>query len=302
MALTLSAAGVGASRSFASAASGPEDDVVAKLEAQAKDAGIAPFRVARTEHFLGVGNAPDGFRKEALGVCEALGKTFVKHLRERGFSVDYPAERMTVVVLKDSSSYGALLGEAPGKDVGGHYDLDADRLVVFDFRPDQPSGSGAERINTFTLVHETAHLLSYHVGLMSPDRDPGKCVAEGVATYFEMWRKTANVAAGRINRPRLEALRAGAESGAEWIDTARLLADDGLFDDPETAQVAYGQAWLLMYHLLTVSRSLWPDVVRWFAAMKAEAGDRAALAEKHLGSLAKLDQQLQRLSRDLRRG
>jgi hypothetical protein len=302
MALSLGALGLGATARQAVGADSAEDARIAKLDQQAKKAGIAPFGVSRTDHFLGVGDAPARFRVEALGVCEALCKVFVKHLKDRGFRVELPAERMMVVILKDSGSYGALAGEAPGQDVGGHYDLDADRLVVFDFRPDQPPGSGAERINTFTLVHETTHLLSYDAGLLAFDRNPGKCVAEGVATYFEMWRKSGDVRVGRVNRPRLEAIGAATRSGVEWIDTARLLTEDALFDDPDTAQLAYGQAWLLMYHLLTASRSLWPDVVRWFDDMRTQTGDRVAILEDRLGPVGKLDETLRRLARELLRG
>jgi hypothetical protein len=57
-----------------------------------------------------------------------------------------------------------------------------------------------------------------------------------------------------------------------------------------------------MYHLLTASRSQWPDVVKWFDAMRAQAGDRVATLEKHLGPVAKLDEKLRRLGRELVRG
>ncbi len=299
--LSLAAMGLVANARPAFGADDDEDARIAGLEGRARKAGIAPLGVSRTDHFLGVGDAPPRFRDEALGVCEALGKVFVKHLRDRGFDVDFPARRMTVVILKDADSYAAMAGDAPGKAVGGHYDLDADRLVVFDFRPGRPAGSGAERINTFTLVHESTHLLSYDAGLLALDGDPGKCVAEGVAAYFEMWRKSVSAPVGRVNRPRLEAIRAATRVGGKWIDTVRLLTEDALFDDPDSAQLAYGQAWLLTYHLLTASRSLWPDVVKWFDAMKTRSGDRVATLEKYLGPVDKLDAALRRLGRELLR-
>ncbi|WP_337174873.1 DUF1570 domain-containing protein [Paludisphaera sp.] len=301
LALTLGTMTLGTGPRRAFGADGAEDARISKLEERAKKAGIAPFRVSRTENFLGVGDASDGYRREALGVCEALGKVFVKHLRDRGFRVDLPADRMMVVVLKDSESYGALVGQAPGDELGGHYDLDSNRLVVFDFRPGQSPGSGAERINTFTLVHETTHLLAYNTGLLALDRDPGKCVAEGVATYFEMWRKTVSVPAGRVNRPRLDAIRDATRAGDAWIELSRLLTEDSLFDAPDTAQLAYGQSWLLMYHLLTASRSLWPEVVGWFDDMRTQTGDRLAILEKRLGPVDKLDEKLRRLARELSR-
>lgn len=287
-------------RAAESPAATGEDERIGKIVEKAKDAGIAPFGVSRSTHYLGVGNAPDEFRREALEVCEALGRVFVKQLRDRGFKIDYPDERMMVVILKDATSYGAFVGGVPMLNVGGHFDMDSDRLVVFDFRPD--SAPGAARTNTFALVHETTHMLSYHTGLLTLARAPGKCVSEGVATYFEMWRPSGNAPVGRINQPRLDSIRrASRQDAAEWIDTAKLLTTDVLFDEEKTAEQAYGQAWLLTYHLLS-SRSLWPKVVDWFGDLRAGSDDRVATLEKHLGPIAKLDDSLRRLGRELVRG
>jgi len=278
-----------------------ESSRISEVIARAEKSGLARFEVSRSAHFVGVGDAPGPFREEALAVCEALGRVFLKHLQDRGFRVEFPENRMMVVVLRDQRSYSALVGQAPGQDVGGHYELDGDRLFVFDYRPDHDPGV-AERINTFTLVHETTHLLSYNTGLLASGKDPGKCVAEGVATYFEMWRRGSRAPVGRVNHPRLEAIREASRSDdASWIDTARLLSDDALFDDPETAQLAYGQAWLLTYSILS-SRSLYREAVAWFEAMKKPEGDRVATFEAHLGPVAKFDDRLRKLARELVRG
>lgn len=269
---------------------GGEADRLAAVEARGRAAGLEPFRSSRTDRFLGVGDAPDSFRDAALEICEALGRLFLNDLRARGFRLEHPEERLMVVTLKDSRSYEALLGEAPGADVGGHFDLNANRLVIFDFRPGREANSGAERLNTFTLVHETIHLLSFNTGLMSLVREPPKCVIEGLATCFEMWRPKNRVGLGAINRPRLLAMR---ESAEPWIETADLLADDALLDHPETAQRAYGQSWLLVHSLLRnradrLQFRAYLDEVR----TKGSTNDRLKTAEDHLGSLAKLDQRL----------
>ncbi len=83
----------------------------------------------------GLGNAPVDYCSNALAICEALSQAFLSHFRERGFKLSLPPHRMTVITLKDAASYRALPGEAPGRIVGGHYDLETNRLVVFDFRP-----------------------------------------------------------------------------------------------------------------------------------------------------------------------
>jgi hypothetical protein len=239
-------------------------------------------------HFLGVGDAPDAFRQSALRHCEALGQAFLAHFRGRGFEVDYPKTRLTVITLKDADSYAAMLGEAPGKDVGGHYDLDTNRLVIFDFRPGGGNlAAGAERVNLFTLVHETAHQLCFNTGLLDRRGDVPDCISEGLATYVELWRPGVKKAIGGINRPRLQAL----VQSEDWIALADLIAaDKALFRDPATAQLAYAESWALIYWLLK-SRSRLPAMRDYLAALKlpTKDGTRPKVAEKALGSLSKLD-------------
>ena len=287
-------------RAARAAAAAGEEERIAEVTAKGEAAGLEPFRVSRAERFLGVGDAPDSFREGALEICAALGRLFLSDLRARGFKLDYPDDRLMVVVLKDSRSYEALLGEAPGIDVGGHFDLNSNRLVIFDFRPGREGTPGAERMNTFTLVHETAHLLSFNTGLLSLDREPPKCVAEGLATCFEMWRPRNHAGVSAINRPRLQAVR---DSGETWIDLARLLADDAQLDREETAQLAYGQSWMLVYSLLK-NRSDQPKLRAYLEDLRAPGPppDRLKTAEKHLGPLEKLDERLKRETRALLRG
>ena len=56
-------------------------------------------------------------------------------------------------MLSGRRSYAAFLGEDPGPAVGGHYDLEKNYLVTFDFREIGREGAvAAERINTRTLA------------------------------------------------------------------------------------------------------------------------------------------------------
>ncbi|MDR3617766.1 MAG: DUF1570 domain-containing protein [Paludisphaera borealis] len=283
-----------------------EADQTARVEARAKEAGLAAFRSSRTEHFLCLGNAPDSYREAALEICEALAKVYTPHLRDRGFKVAMPPNRMMVVALKDPKSYEAFLGEQPGQAVGGHYDLDANRLVIFDFRPNVGvSKAEAERQNTFALVHETAHLLCFNTGLLATVHEPPKCVTEGLATYFEMWRPKTRAGVGAINRPRLLAIRQASQGDVSWIETSRLLVEDELFTDEKTQQLAYGQCWLLLHYLLQ-SPTWQPKLVEYLKTLAnapPQAGaDRVKTAEEHLGSLARMDERIRKEARSLLRG
>jgi hypothetical protein len=285
------------------AAPADEAEQIARLQARAKKTGLGTLRTSRTKHFLCLGDAPDGYREEALTICEALGAAFVSHLSDRGFKTEIPTNRMLVVALKDSKSYEAYLGGPAGEAVGGHYSLDSNRLVIFDFRPreGEPEVPEAERINTFTLVHETAHLLSFNTGLLNTDHEPPKCITEGLATYFEMWRPRARAGVGAVNTPRLKAIR---DAAVPRIETGRLFSEDALFDEDETFQLAYGQAWVLLHYLIQ-SQSWRSKLATYFQALAKippQAGaDRIKTAEEHLGPMDKLDELMKKKTRSLLR-
>src|SRR5271157_3559054 len=136
---------------------------IAKVEKLLRAARLGPLHNTRSAHFLAMGDAPESHQRQALALCEALGEAFLVHFRRRGFTVEYPVGRLTVIALRDQDSYAALLANAPGKDVGGHYDLETNRLVIFDFRPQQQAIAAQDaRVNLFTLVHETAHQLRFN--------------------------------------------------------------------------------------------------------------------------------------------
>ena len=234
-----------------------EKDEIGRVEALANKAGIGPFTHRLTEHLIGIGNAPAGFIQSGLDVAESVAKVFHGYFRAHGFKAEFPTERMTVMLLKDSDSYRALPGEAPGMAVGGHYDLDTNRLVMFDLRPQQAElAINAEQVNTFTLVHETCHLLCYNMGILSRQADVPLCVSEGLATFVEVWRPKARAALGGTNKPRLGALRSMQSNPGSWIPVADLLKDDKWFDDRETEQVAYAESWVLVHYLFKKEAAL----------------------------------------------
>jgi hypothetical protein len=266
-----------------------DDAEIARVQEQAKAAGLGRFAFTRSDHFLALGDAPLAFQREALQVCEALGDAFLARFREAGFHVAYPPERLTVIVLKDEESYAKLLGKAPGKDVGGHYDLGTNRLVIFDFRPGQEGlAVNAERINTFTLVHETAHQLTFNTGMLDRRGDLPLSILEGLATYVEMWRPRVRNAIGGVNLPRLEALR----QSQDWIPIADLLADDKAFK-PETEQLAYAESWLLVHYMLRsgLRRSRFRDYLARAQAVKSR-DRRLRVAEQTLGPLDKIEHEI----------
>ncbi len=282
-----------------------ESTQIRAIEALARKAGLDGFRVSRSNHFLGVGNAPDAYRAEALKVCEAFARAFVPSFHDRGFDVSLPAKRLTLVILKDAESYQAVDPSAD-PSVGGHYAIDSNRLVVYDFRSSRDQlATEAERVNTFTLIHESAHLLSYNCGLLSRQADVPLALSEGLATFMELWRPRGREKLGATNRPRLKALLDAGDDATAWIPIGDLLARDDHFavaaDRPgqdSTAQLAYAESWLFV-HLLLKSQARLPAFRAYLKGLPAEASARARIthATKTLGPLADLDREIKRHAR-----
>jgi hypothetical protein len=281
--------------------SAAEQAEIAKVEAIARKAKIGPFTHSHTEHFIGLGDAPAAFRQAGLERAEAFTKTFLPYFRSLGFKVELPPGRMTAITLKNQDSYRALLGtEDPGVAVGGHYDIETNRLVMFDLR-DQRAQLNAppERINSFTLVHETAHMLSFNTGILTREADVPGCVSEGLATYVELWDPKVKGSIGGRNRARLKALWDSEGNPQSWIPFAELLKSDDRLDNPATEQVAYAESWLLAHFLL--KKEAWrPKFQAYLEGLKDQPPSpavRIKYAESKLGPLDVLDRELRKYAR-----
>jgi hypothetical protein len=273
---------------------------IAKVNASAAKAGLKFVSQSQTKHFLCMGDAPEAHCRAALKICESLSEVFMGHFRSRGFKVELPPRRMTVIALKDGTSYHAYYGEDPGASVGGHFDLDTNRLVIFDFRPQEDElAADATRVNLLTLVHETAHQLSFNTGMLDRAADVPTCISEGFATYAELWVPKARGGLGATNRPRLQAFINSQQAGEPWIPLSRLLKDDPLFEDPKTEQLANAEAWLLFHYLMTNPARL--RKLRAYLAGIGPAGKpkRNELAAKELGSLDALDRDVRKYAQKL---
>ena len=231
---------------------------------------------------------------EALELCEALGDDYRKHFAEKGFDLATPRNKLVVVLLSSPKAYAAFEGEADlAMAVGGHFDLVANYQVTFDYRSDAADApANAERINTFTLVHETVHQLTFNTGVLDLEADVPLAISEGLATYAETWRPRNRGEIGKRNQPRLDGSR-----GARWIPLERLIGEDEVFQKEATATAAYAEAWLLSYYFLKGAGH--KEVARFRGYLDAllkrpDPKRRLDLAAEHFGDLSRLNRQLQR--------
>ncbi|MHB1558709.1 MAG: DUF1570 domain-containing protein [Isosphaeraceae bacterium] len=281
-----------------------EQKVLDAIEAQARKVGLGGFEGHWTDHFLGVGNTTAGYRAEGLNLCEMIAHDFVSHFHERGFPVELPPRRMTVILLKDVNDYAVFSESKPEKLEGGRYYVDTNRLVVFDFRPEPGDVAvDAKRLNTFTLVHETIHLLSYNTGLLSAAADLPAAISEGIAIYGELWtRLERRKAFGMVSQPWLEAMNQAAANRLPWIPIGKLIADDRAIEDPDLVHLAYAESWLLVHMLLR--QPAWrPKFRKYLAGMPKLGGklDRTAYAESVLGPMERLDRAVREYESIVRR-
>jgi Protein of unknown function (DUF1570) len=294
----LSAASPPAWSMQADAADRSEADEIASVQTNAKKAGLEPFSHIRTDHFLGLGDAGARFRNKALEKCESLQSDFLRYFsQKRGFKVTLPKKRLTVITLMGTASYKAYTGEEPGPLDGGHYELDTNRLVMFDFRP---NGAGQDvvadpvRVNLLALVHETTHLLCYNTGLLSRKANVPLWVSEGLATHVELWQnKRSRI--GEPNRLWISFLNDARKNGTAWVPIADLVASDKSFDDKKTAELSQAESWLMVHYLLTTPQQL-PKFRAYLAGLQTDeaAANRVEYVEKHLGPLKNLDRELVR--------
>jgi Protein of unknown function (DUF1570) len=278
-----------------------EPEAVADLAAKL---GLGPFRVSRTAHYLGIGDAPDAFRAQALVLCEAVARDYLEYFPARGFAVTRPEHRLTVVILADADAFAAFLGTEPGAAVGGLYDLETNRLVVYDYRSQgRAAAPRAGRANTIALAHEATHQLTFNTGLLDRQGDVPLCISEGLAMYVEVRPPSGKSPPGQPNPGRLQGLTLGLRRGLSWIPVDRLIADDAPLggDAGElTQQLAYAQSWLLVYHRMKDPERL-PRFRDYLAVIcpRRAADRRVEDARQALGDLDRLDRDLKARARKL---
>jgi hypothetical protein len=272
-----------------------DDPRIVEIRARARKADMQGFDEAESTHFVAIGDTTRAFRVEALGICEAVATEYFKLFTDKGFPLAWPKEKMVVVVLLGPKSYAMFEGEVLGDTTGGHFDLNANRLVMFDFRG---PGSNArapipEQDNTLALVHETIHQLTFNTGLLDLKNPPPKCISEGLATFGETWTPKRKHKIGEKNARRLLGLTLATRDGGTWIPLVDLIADDKLVDDAKTEQIAYAESWLFVNKVLR-ERTLLPKFRDLLAAYREhpEPSRRVELAAEHLGDLGKLDREI----------
>jgi hypothetical protein len=273
-------------------------DEEAEIRARAREKGIGELGTSRTKHYLLLGNAPQKFRERALEICEGLARDYLTYFKERKFPVAPPKDRLTVLAFAGKEPFATFLGEKPGTEAG-RYELGTNRLVIFDNRGRAELQGAQEKANTIVLVHEAMHQLTFNTGLLERAGDVPHWLSEGLAMFAEVRSPDGRaVKVGDANAGRVSVLAEATSRGAAWLPLVDLLTDDRLFEQPETEQMAYAQAWTLVHALVKTRTAAFRSYLDRIRPRRA-ATSRVDDVTRTLGPLDALDRDLGRYANRL---
>jgi Protein of unknown function (DUF1570) len=280
------------------AAEGPEPAAVEaeelrRAEARTRKVTTRPLSTFKSAHYQAIGDASETFIKLTLADCEQMAADFLTHFRTRGFDVNLPTRRLTVLAFRDERPFVKLAEHAPPGTMG-FYSLPSNWLALFDFRnvPMSPNASG--QTNMETLTHEATHQLSFNTGLLVRGGDIPLSIVEGLAMYCERRRLFGRSAPGQLNLRRLDEL-AHIRRREPWVGATELLSDDRACfrRTGDRMLLSYSESWLLVYHLMTDPARLL-QFRDYLGAIRDRKDSTRRLddAKAHFGDLARLDGEL----------
>jgi len=209
------------------------------------------FEVTGTGHYLVA--HPRGQRDRWAQRFEDLYRSFVHYFSVRGFRLATPPFPLVGVVCRDQSDfrrYTASLGRPAPPGVLGFYELNSNRIILYDIDGGRDNQNWQE--TAAVIIHEAAHQTAFNTGVHGRYAPPPLWVAEGLATMFEApgvydSRHHTRVA-DRINRDRFEYFKKRVAPRHKTDLLSRMIASDGIFRlDPSTA---YAEAWALSFFLV----------------------------------------------------
>jgi len=211
----------------------------------------AKYDVSGTGHYLVV--HPAGQRDVWAQRFEDLYRSFVHYFSVRGFRPTEPRFPLVAVVFHHQGefmSYAARTGARVGAGVAGYYDLETNRILLFDQTGGRATASDWEE-NAATIIHEAAHQTAFNTGVHNRFAGPPRWLAEGLGTMFEapgVYDSRQNTRlVDRLNQQELSAFRryTSGKGSENWL--ADLVASDRVFQ--ANGNRAYGLAWGVTFFL-----------------------------------------------------
>ncbi len=252
-----------------------KDEMIASLRAEFGNG----FRIHTTNRYIICYSSSLVFAKSCGTLFERLSNAFTNYFEQQANIAVQPNEYpLVAIVFGDEQEFLAHaareLGDEMARNVIGYYSFLSNRMILFDMRAAAGRGAlmnpkpkrpqpGAGDINMFaqvniaTIIHEATHQLAYNTGFHQRFSDNPLWLAEGMGMFFEAPnRQTAAwKGIGEVNRPRLDLFREQHFGpGSRPVDLPRLVRDDEILRDKNTALAAYADSWALVFFLMKTHR------------------------------------------------
>jgi hypothetical protein len=209
------------------------------------------YEVSGTGHYLIA--HPRDQRDKWAERFEDLYRSFAHYFSVRGFEPSSPPFPLVGVVCGNRAEFArhaAAGGSAAPNGVQGYYDVDSNRITLYDMGGKADSANWQK--NAAVLIHEATHQTAFNTGVHSRYCPPPKWLAEGLAMLFEapgVYDSRGNTRPGdRVNRDRLKAFQQGVAPHHRPEMLASIVASDDLFHLSPGA--AYAEAWAFTFFLV----------------------------------------------------
>ncbi|HEX6961931.1 MAG TPA: DUF1570 domain-containing protein [Lacipirellula sp.] len=230
------------------------------------------FRVHASKNYIVCYNTTRTYAQWTSSLLERLQRAFIAYWEKQGCDVKAPEQPLVVLVFADQASYARYSRDELGAALGnviGYYSPNTNTTVMYDLTGMQAvrrAGGGRGSLHDITellsrpqaeplvatIVHEATHQISFNCGLQARMVSNPLWLSEGLAAYFETPDLTSSRSwsgIGNVNYARFDRFVANYEAG-RVAPLVRMLGDDDLFRQPETAVDSYAQAWAWNYFLI----------------------------------------------------
>ena len=229
------------------------------------------FRIYQTDHYTIAYQTELSYARWIANLYEKrLFRTFHGFWEnKKDFELSPPKFPLVAILFATPEEYARYvqreLGEDPGQMVA-YYNIASNRVAMYDLTRQWVAGEPVKterRISEVlsnplaipmvaTIIHEGTHQLMFNLGMQTRLADSPLWINEGLAIYFETpnlrnskgWRSP-----GLVNHDRLNQFAASIPGRAP-DSLQQLIRSDTRFHDPETALIAYGEAWAFNHFLL----------------------------------------------------
>lgn len=230
------------------------------------------FQVHHSKNYVVCYNTTRTYAQWTSSLLERLQKAFIAYWKKQDLDVKAPAQPLPVLVFGDQASYSRYarpeLGAAVA-NVVGYYSIKSNRIVMYDLTGMQSLRQQDSRRGSLhdisellshpvaeplvaTIVHEATHQISFNCGLQTRLAENPLWLSEGLAVFFETPDLSSSRSwsgIGNVNYARWDRFRDN-EAAGRVAPLERMIGDDKLFSNPETAVDGYAQAWAWNFFLI----------------------------------------------------